>query len=103
MAHGLSATLVALPPLTILALHRHGVSLVPALPGLVRPMFGAALSATVILLLIEPLAGAGAFVQLSVAGGAGCGIFIIVVVPFDEIRRLPSRLRARNANRRGAR
>lgn len=100
-AHGICAILVALP-LAIFALHRHGISLVPALPGLVRPTVGAVLSATVIL-LIEPLTGAGSFVQLLVSGGAGCCVFVLVVVPFDEIRRLPSRLRGRNSNGRGVR
>ena len=86
IAHGVVAVFVALP-LAVLGLRRAGVSLVPTLPALVRPLVGAAISAGVTL-LIELLISGNSFVQLLVAGGAGMIAFILVVVPLDQFRQL---------------
>lgn len=85
IAHGIVAVLVALP-LALLALHLAGVSLVPTLPSLVRPSVGAALAAAVIM-LIESVTR-GALVQLVLAGGAGVVVYVLVVVPLDQLRKL---------------
>lgn len=90
IAHSIVALLVALP-LAVLALHKAGVSVVPTLPGLARPVIGAALSAVVILLVL-PLISGGSFLQLALAGGAGMLVFVLVVVPMDQFRQLKARL-----------
>jgi membrane protease YdiL (CAAX protease family) len=52
-----------------------GVSLVPTLPALERPTIGAVVSGS-------------SFLQLSLAGGAGLIVYILVVVPLNEVRKL---------------
>lgn len=99
VAHSVIALLVALP-LALLALHRQRISLVRTLPRLVRPVIGAALSAAVILSL-GPLISSGSFVQLTVAGGAGCLVFLLVVIPFDVFRRIATRVHTRPGDYQG--
>jgi O-antigen/teichoic acid export membrane protein len=86
IAHGVVAVFVALP-LAVLALRVAGVSLVPTLPALVRPTIGAAIAAAVIL-LIDSVVKGNLFVQLSLAGGAGLIVYILVVVPLDKLRQV---------------
>jgi PST family polysaccharide transporter len=86
IAHGIVAVFVALP-LAVLALRAAGVSLVPTLPALVRPTIGAAIAAAVIL-LIESVVNGNSFVQLSLAGGAGMIVYILVVVPLNKLRQM---------------
>jgi len=86
IAHGVVAVFVALP-LAVLALRVAGVSLAPTLPALVRPTIGAAIAAAVIL-LIDSVVKGNPFVQLSLAGGAGLIVYILVVVPLDKLRQV---------------
>ncbi|MFD4183422.1 lipopolysaccharide biosynthesis protein [Rhodococcus sp. NPDC058514] len=90
LAHSTVAMLVALP-LAVLALRRSGISLVPTLPALVRPVIGAALSAAAILLALTLISG-GAFVQLVLGGAIGLLVFVLVVVPTGRLRQLRMRL-----------
>jgi PST family polysaccharide transporter len=90
IAHGVVAVLVALP-LAVLALRRAGVSLEPTLPALVRPTIGAATAAAVIM-LIDSVVSGSSFVQLLLAGGAGMIVYILVVVPMDQLRQLTTRV-----------
>jgi O-antigen/teichoic acid export membrane protein len=86
IAHAIVATFVALP-LAVLALRLAGVSLVPTLPALVRPTIGAAIAAAAIV-LIDSVVDGNSFVQLLLAGGAGLIVYILVVVPPDQLRQL---------------
>jgi O-antigen/teichoic acid export membrane protein len=86
IAHAIVAAVVALP-LAVLALRLAGVSVVPTLPGLIRPTIGAAITAAVIT-LIDSVVGGNSFVQLVLAGGAGLIVYVIVVVPSDQFRQL---------------
>jgi O-antigen/teichoic acid export membrane protein len=86
MGHAIVAVLVALP-LALVALHRAGVRLGPAIPSLVRPALGAALTALVIVALSRVTSGIP-FVQLCVAGGAGLVVYVLVVVRRDQFRWL---------------
>jgi PST family polysaccharide transporter len=86
IAHGIVAVFIALP-LAVLALRVAGVSLVPTLPALVRPTIGAAIAAAVIL-LIDSVVHGNSFVQLSLAGGAGLIVYILVVVPLNKLRQV---------------
>jgi O-antigen/teichoic acid export membrane protein len=86
IAHGIVAVFVALP-LAVLALRVAGVSLAPTLPALVRPTIGAAIAAAVIL-LIDSVVNGNSFVQLSLAGGAGMIVYILVVVPLNKLRQV---------------
>jgi PST family polysaccharide transporter len=86
IAHGIVGVLVALP-LAVLALRLAGVSLVPTLPALVRPIIGATLAAAVVM-LIDLVVGGSSFVQLALAGGAGLIVYILVAVPLDQLRQL---------------
>jgi PST family polysaccharide transporter len=97
IAHGLVGLFVALP-LAVFALRLAGVSLVPTLPALVRPMAGAAISAATTI-LIDKSVGGPAFVQLVVAGGAGMIAYILVVVPREQFRQLAARVVARTRSR----
>jgi PST family polysaccharide transporter len=90
IARGVVAVFVTLP-LAVLALRQAGVSLLPTLPALVRPTVGAAISAAVTM-LIEPVVSGSSFVQLSLVGGAGMIVFILVVVPLDQFRQLKIRV-----------
>ncbi|GIH69063.1 oligosaccharide flippase family protein [Sphaerimonospora thailandensis] len=94
IGHAVVAVLVALP-LTAWALNRAGVRLRPVLPGLVRPLCGAALAALVITMIAAvsaPLTGDLPVVELSVAGSAGLLVYILVVVPMSRIRQLTTRV-----------
>jgi O-antigen/teichoic acid export membrane protein len=86
IAHGVVALFVALP-LAVCALRLAGVSLVPTLPALVRPMSGAAIAAGVIMLIDSVLDGSS-FLQLLLAGGSGLIVYILVVVPLNQYRQL---------------
>jgi O-antigen/teichoic acid export membrane protein len=86
IAHGVVAVCIALP-LAVLALRLAGVSLMPTLPALVRPAVGAAIAAAVIM-LIDSVVSGSSFVQLSLAGGAGLIVYILVVVPLNQFRKL---------------
>jgi O-antigen/teichoic acid export membrane protein len=90
IGHGVVAVIVALP-LAVLALRLAGVSIVPTLPALVRPTFGAAISAAVTV-LIHSLVNPNPLVQLLLAGGAGMIVYILVVVPPEQFRQLKTRL-----------
>lgn len=90
IAHGVVAVFIALP-MAVLALHFAGVTLVPTLPGLVRPTFGATVAAAVIM-LIDSLVGGSLFVQLLLAGGAGLIVYILVVVPFNQLWQFTMRI-----------
>jgi O-antigen/teichoic acid export membrane protein len=90
IAHAVVAVFVALP-LAVLTLHRAGIRLVRILPALVRPTVGAAISAAAIM-LIDLLIRGNYFVQLLVTGGAGIIVFILVVVPLDQLRQLKTRV-----------
>jgi hypothetical protein len=85
IAHGVVAVFVALP-LAVLALRVAGVSLVQTVPALMRPTIGAAIAA--VLLLIDSVVNGNSFVQLSLAGGAGMIVYILVVVPLDKLRQV---------------
>jgi O-antigen/teichoic acid export membrane protein len=84
IAHGVVAAFVALP-LAVWTLRLAGISIVPTLPALVRPTIGAAIMAAVIV-LIDSVVNGNSFVQLSLAGGAGLIVYILVVVPRDQFR-----------------
>jgi PST family polysaccharide transporter len=88
IGHAVVAVLVAFP-LSLVALHRSGVRLGPAVPSLIRPALGAALAAVVIVALSQ-VTGGTPFVELCLAGGAGMLVYILVVVPRDQLRRLGS-------------
>ena len=90
IAHGVVAVFIALP-LAVLALRLAGVILVPTLPALVRPMIGATVAAAVIM-LIDSLVGGNLFVQLLLAGGAGLIVYILVVVPLDQLWQFTMRI-----------
>jgi PST family polysaccharide transporter len=89
IAHAVVGVLVALP-LAIYAVQRAGVDLRPIVPELVRPVVGAVITAAVILLL-RPLAAGSAFLQLSLAGGVGLLVYVLVVVPWAQLRQLTGR------------
>ena len=86
IAHGVVALFVALP-LAVWALRLAGVSLVPTLPALVRPMSGAAIAAGLIVMIDSVLDGSS-FLQLLLAGGSGLIVYILVVVPLNQYRQL---------------
>lgn len=92
IAHAVVAILVAVP-LAVLALHRAGVRLAPALPTTVRPLLGGVLSLAVTagLAMLVPKP---ALAQLCLAAGAGLISYVLVVVPTAQLRRLGVRVRA---------
>lgn len=91
IAHAVVAMVVAIP-LAVLALHRAGVRLGPAVPALARPLLGGLLAATVMGLLAQTTDGSP-FVELSLAGGAGMIVYVLVVVPRQALTRLTGRRR----------
>jgi PST family polysaccharide transporter len=93
IAHSVVALFVALP-LAVLALFLAGVRLGPTVAALVRPMIGAAIAAGIIMVIHSVLGSSGSFLKLSVAGGAGLIVYIVVVVPLSQYRQLKT-LRAR--------
>jgi PST family polysaccharide transporter len=90
IAHSVVAVVVALP-LSILAVRRAGVRLLPTVPALVRPFLGAIVSAVVIL-LVQRVVGNNSLVQLVIAGGAGMLAFVLSVITRDQIRQIRTRL-----------
>lgn len=98
IAHAIVGLLVALP-LVVALLRRVGVRLGPVAPKLVRPLIAAAAAAGA-MLLIDMSLDAGAFVRLSVAGGAGILLYAAIVVPRSQlVRVLPQSQRAEDAKR----
>jgi PST family polysaccharide transporter len=93
IAHAVVTVLVAIP-LAVLALHRGGVSLVPALPALVRPLIAGAVAA-VVMLLVAAVVGPALIVQLFLAGGAGLLAYVLVAVPRSQLIQLRTMMRAR--------
>ncbi|MCP2338068.1 oligosaccharide flippase family protein [Actinomadura rupiterrae] len=94
IAHALVGAAVALP-LALLALHRAGVRLAPALPALARPAGAAALTAAVVLGLdhaVTAAVGPVALARLVVAGGVGILVYLLLVVPKDAFLRVAHRL-----------
>ncbi|ETK34326.1 oligosaccharide flippase family protein [Microbispora sp. ATCC PTA-5024] len=79
-----AALLVALP-LAMTAVRLAGVRLTPILPALVRPLAGAAVSCAVTAALAALTRGSD-FLQLAVAGGAGFLVYVLIVVPMEQIR-----------------
>jgi PST family polysaccharide transporter len=92
MGHALVALMVALP-LAILLLHRAGVQLAPIAPKLVRPLLGCGVAATVCLLVVQMVENS-IFLQLAVAGSAGLITYVLIVVPWEQLRRWFRRDRA---------
>jgi PST family polysaccharide transporter len=90
IAHSIVAVVVALP-LSVLAVHRAGISMLPSLPTLVRPVTGAIVSAVVIMLVLT-VVDTSLFVQLVLAGAAGMLAYVLVVVPRDQVRQMRMRL-----------
>lgn len=90
IAHSIVAVAVALP-LSVLAVRLAGVSLLPALPKLIRPLIAAIVSAAVIL-LVQRIVGNSAAVQLVVAGGAGILAYVLLVTTRDQARQLRTRV-----------
>jgi PST family polysaccharide transporter len=79
-------------PLAVVALQRAGVRLRPMVPALVRPLIGGVLAAGLMILLAHLTRNSLSFVQLSVAGGAGVAVFVLIVVPREQLKRLGGRL-----------
>lgn len=90
IAHSIVAVAVALP-LSVLAVRLAGVSLLPALPKLIRPLIAAIVSAAVIL-LVQRIVGNSAVVQLVVAGFAGLLAYVLLVTTRDQARQLRTRV-----------
>lgn len=91
MAHAGVALVVAIP-LTVLVLHRGGVSLRPVAPALVRPLVGG-LVAGLIMALLALILGqkTSAFVVLAVAGGVGLAVYVAIAVRGAHFRKLVSK------------
>ncbi|MDX6433365.1 MAG: hypothetical protein QOE54_5731 [Streptosporangiaceae bacterium] len=83
--------LVAIP-LAVVALQRAGVRLRPMVPALIRPLIGGVLAAGVMILLAHLTRSSLSFIQLTVAGGAGVAVFVLIVVPREQLKRLGGRL-----------
>lgn len=90
IAHSIVAVAVALP-ISILAIRLAGVSLLPTMPALVRPLIAAIVSAVVILLVLRAV-GNSAFVQLVLAGGAGMITYALLVTSRDQARQTWTRV-----------
>jgi O-antigen/teichoic acid export membrane protein len=83
-------------PLTAIALRRANVALRPLGPPLVRPLLATALAAAVAVLAAR-FVGPHSIVKLAVGGTAGLLIYVPLVVPLDQLRRLPSMLQRRRS------
>lgn len=88
IAHAVVAVCVALP-LGMWALHLAGIRLGPTLHALIRPVFGAAISTATSMFVLSLVSGRP-LTQLVVAGGAATVVYILVVVPRDQLRLLKS-------------
>jgi PST family polysaccharide transporter len=86
IAHALVGILVAVP-VTVVALHRVGVRLLPILPTLVRPLF-AGMLATLVTLAAEKLIGPHPVLSLSVSGTAGLVVYLLCAVTPRQLRQL---------------
>jgi PST family polysaccharide transporter len=92
IAHALVGVFVALP-LATAALYDAGVRLSPIPRALVRPI-AAGLFAGLEAAAIARVTGPHPFVQLAVAGSAGLLLYVLLVVPWDDVRkRIASRHR----------
>jgi O-antigen/teichoic acid export membrane protein len=89
IAHALVDILIAVP-LALWALHRGGVRLRPAMPELVRPLVGGAVTAGVVL-LVAGLVPTPPVVQLLLAGGGGLIVYVLIVVPREQLKQLRAR------------
>lgn len=98
IAHGVVAMLVAIP-LAMLALHRCGVRLAPIGPALVRPLVAVALAALSCLLTAE-ITQISSFIDLFAAGSTGLLVYVAVVLPREQWRRLGKQVRALMSARR---
>jgi O-antigen/teichoic acid export membrane protein len=86
--------LVAIP-LTAIALQRANVALRPLGPPLVRPLLATVLAAAVAV-LVSRVTGPYSIVQLAVAGLAGLLVYIALVVPRSQLRRVPAMILRRS-------
>ena len=86
VAHALVATLVALP-LGLVALRHVGVDLRPIAVTLVRPLIAAAVGAACCAIVAHLTTGSE-LVQLAAAGSVGLLIYVVVVLPSEQRRRL---------------
>lgn len=101
IAHAVVAVMVAMP-LAVLALRRGGVRLGPVAPAVVRLIVVCAL-AGVIMWLLAGLVGDTPITVLTVAGGAGVLVYVLLVVPRAKLRLLGGRLRKQPAPQAGIR
>jgi PST family polysaccharide transporter len=92
-AYALVAVLVAIP-LLVMAFHRTGVDLRPAVPAIRRVVMSGAVAAVVMLGLAR-VVGDSPLAQLLVAGGLGACAYAIVVLPRAERARVLADLRRR--------
>jgi O-antigen/teichoic acid export membrane protein len=79
IGHAVVMVVVALP-ISVYALHRSGVRMLPMWPALMRPVAGAALSGLVIL-VVARIVGPGVLGPLLLAGGAGVMVYAAIVAP----------------------
>lgn len=84
-AHAVIGVLVAIP-LAVLFLQKAGLQLRSTGPALVRPLAGAAASASVMVALSASL-DSGPLAELTVAGGLGLLVYVLIVVPREQLRR----------------
>lgn len=75
-------------PLAAIALRRAHVGITPVALSLVRPLLSAVLAAVVATLVVR-VSGSVPLVQLAVAGTAGLLAYVVVAVPWEQLRRLP--------------
>jgi PST family polysaccharide transporter len=90
VGHAVAGLFVALP-IAVVALRPVGVRLAPVLPALVRPALAGLVMAAVMVPLAA-LVGGNPFVRLCVVGGAGLLVYVVVVSPWAELRRLGGRV-----------
>jgi O-antigen/teichoic acid export membrane protein len=91
IAHAVVGMLVAVP-VTVIALHRVGVRLVPILPALVRPLF-AGMVAVLVTLGVERLVGPHAWQSLAASGAAGFTVYLLFAVSPQQLRQWRSAIR----------
>jgi O-antigen/teichoic acid export membrane protein len=92
IAQSVVGVLVAIP-LSAVALHRVGIRLAPLGRRMIRPLLSGVLAAVVAALLSHALSGAGAFVQLAVAGPGGLLTYVFFAVPRNDLRTWIAALR----------